>query len=112
MGDTVQRDQAKAWSELHGELSRLGMFSDPAFHDLDEPETGIAKAIRFVRYLEGRHKRSDCGWVYCSRHKCYSTGCNNEVSLAGVAILEDVDYAFCPYCGGKIVDDTEPYGEE
>ncbi len=55
-----------------------------------------------------RAQTPDCGWVYETRHDCYATGCGEEVGFSGLGtLLSDVQYVYCPHCGGKIVEEQD-----
>lgn len=103
----LSRDGNK-WIALYGDNLQVGVVGVG-----DSPGAAMREFdIEWDKQIVARHPRraqtQDCGWVYSTRHDCYSTGCGEEVDLSGLGtMLEDVQYVYCPHCGGKIVEEQD-----
>ena len=104
MWDSPEKQQSDAWHALHGELSAMGMYSDPDFKRIDG-ESGTKMAIRFVRHLSRKGVKPDCGWEYSDREEYYKCGCGKMFTFIDDGIKEN-NFKFCPYCGGRIVEES------
>jgi len=58
-----------------------------------------------LEYVLSMSKR-DCGWEWDSINYLWVTGCQHEHEIAGNSPDEIRPYEFCPYCGGKIVEES------
>ena len=74
-----------------------------------EPREQWAQAERAMRA-----NIPDCGWKYGEVRyggklgSYYSTGCGEEVDVPfGSCWHEDLQWVYCPHCGGKIVGEED-----
>jgi DNA-directed RNA polymerase subunit RPC12/RpoP len=51
------------------------------------------------------NKDSECHWKYLDSvdEEYYETGCGKEFVMLGDCTIEESDFKFCVYCGGKII---------
>ena len=69
------------------------------------PSSALAKRLEEMKKTH-EQKKSNCGWEWDSVHYVWVTGCKQEHEMGGRAPDEIGTYEYCPYCGGRIVEET------
>lgn len=58
-----------------------------------------------VRKLKA-HEARNCGWIQDHDGGMFETGCKHALEFTLNGIKEN-EFVFCPFCGGKIIEETK-----
>lgn len=80
------------------------MISDSEYEELsDDAQRAIQRATIAV---SPESNQRECVWKHDEDHDCWDTSCGNAGCFLADGPKEN-DYRFCPYCGGRIVEQSE-----